>query len=96
MASFNVWYPDDVTTSGQVKIVFHNLQHCFPPTAKIGLERNSSKTGVVNVNHDAEGFVASILDLRSGFHQVQVTLKKDVLILGLLILPLAIRSTLDP
>ncbi|CAE1316405.1 unnamed protein product [Acanthosepion pharaonis] len=92
---FNIWYLDDATLWGSIEAVAADLRRVIPALSLLGLEINSSKSEIINLNYSADDFESAIRDIRLILEDIKITPKEELHILGTPVFPMAIRKCLD-
>lgn len=92
---FNIWYLDDATLGGSVETVAADLQRVIPALSLLGLEINSSKSEIINLNYSADDFKSVVRDIRLVLEDIKITPKEKLHIFGSPVFPMAIQECLD-
>ncbi|CAE1162214.1 unnamed protein product [Acanthosepion pharaonis] len=91
----NIWYLDDATLGGSIEAVAADPRRVIPALSLLGLEINSSKSEIINLNYTADDFESAIRDIRLILEDIKITPKEELHILGSPVFPMAIRECLD-
>ncbi|XP_029654943.1 uncharacterized protein LOC115228510 [Octopus sinensis] len=78
----NIWYLDDATICGPPRSVLDDLRSIIPALSSIGLEINSSKSEVLNLNIPSDFFAETLDALEHILKGARVSETKDLVILG--------------
>ncbi|CAE1272225.1 unnamed protein product [Acanthosepion pharaonis] len=92
---FNIWYLDDATLGRSIEAVAADLRRVIPVLSLLGLEINSSKSEIINLNYSADDFESAIRDNRLILEDIKITPKEELHILCSAVFPMAIRECLD-
>ncbi|CAE1249357.1 unnamed protein product [Acanthosepion pharaonis] len=92
---FNIWYLDDATLGESIEAVAADLRRVILVLSLLGLEINSSKSEIINLNYSADDFESAIRDIRLILEDIKITPKEELHILGSPVFPMAIRECLD-
>ena len=78
----NIWYLDDASIGGPPDAVFRDLARIIPALSAIGLELNSNKSEIINLDSIDTDFAQAVDDARSFLPSLHVTDHEDLSILG--------------
>ncbi|CAE1328756.1 unnamed protein product [Acanthosepion pharaonis] len=92
---FNIWYLDNATLGGSIATVAADLRRDIPALSLLGLEINSSKSEIINLNYSADDFESAIRYIRLILEDIKITPMEELRILGSPVFPMAIRECLD-
>ncbi|CAE1314236.1 unnamed protein product [Acanthosepion pharaonis] len=82
VSPFNIWYLDDATLGGSIEGVTADLRRVIPALSLLGLEINTSKSEIINLDYSADDFESFIRNIRLILEDIKITPKEDLHILG--------------